>query len=301
MIDVLEKFDKVTAAGILARAALSLATVTAPLSSSIANEDQLRARVIEEARHRLGLQAEQFDEESIEKIADYLDEESDQLISADIPSALDRLVDRGDLPSDLYQIIINSNMEKLYGREFGLEKRIIETTIKRPDFEQHFGRTEGHPEEPAMVSLFAKYFRTRWPKKDFLMLVVGQRKKDTQLLEVNQAWRIYPSRVDLGGCREPLDWLRRFTDVYGSEIDVNGSRAKFFNYAEIRGPLTKTVEIDPSKQKRNNILVSDFTRWENGKEVASLITAIDVDKYQATLQSLGVRDRDILEPLGTTG
>jgi hypothetical protein len=294
MISALKNFDKVAAAGILARAALSLAYTASPAMNAVAGEDHVRATIIEEARHHLGLKADDYEVASIEKIGDFLDAEADKLIAPpDIASAFKRLVERGDLPSDLYQIDVAPNIKELYGRGFSLEKKIIEATVHAPTVEQHFGLTD-NPREPAMASLFAKSFRTTWPMKDFVMLVAGTREGTT--LKIIQAWRIYTSRVDVKGVREPLDWLRCFAETYGADIEINGTRAKFFNYADISRPLEKKIEVG-GKGKPRQIIVSDFTRWVNGKEVASLITAIDSDKYRATIKALGVKQQDILETL----
>jgi hypothetical protein len=294
MMSVLQNFDRVAAAGILARAALSLAYTASPAMSAVAGEDRVRASIIEEARNHLGLKADDYEVDAIEKIADYLDTEADKLIPPpDLASAYARLSERGDLPSDLYQIEISPNVGDLYGKGFPLEKKIIETTVHAPTVEQHFGLSE-KPEEPAMASLFAKSFRTKWPMKDFVMLVAGNR--DGTKLKVNQAWRIYTSRVDVTGVKEPLDWLKRFTDTYGAEIEINGTKAKFFNYAQISEPLEQKVDLG-GKGKPRQIIISEHTRWVEGKPVASLITAIDSDKYRATLKALGVRQQDILETL----
>jgi hypothetical protein len=294
MISALEKFDKTAAAGLLARAALSLAYTAAPAMSAVAGEDQLRASIIEEARNRLGLRSDDYEPGAIEKIAEFLDAESDQLIAPpDVASAFARLAERGDLPSDLYKVVIAPNIKDIVGKLFPLEKKIIETTIRTPTVEQHFGQFTG-PNEPVMVSLFAKSFQTTWPQKDFVMLVGAIR--DGTTLNVTQAWRIYTSRVDVNGAKRPLDWLRRFAETYGAEIEINGTKAKFFDYAQISKPLEKKVEVG-GKGKPQQIIISDFTRWENGKEVASLITAIDSNKYRATLKALGVKQQDILETL----
>jgi len=296
MIEALNRFDNLTAAGILARAALSLAYVAPPLSGTVADEEKVRAKVIAEARNQLGLDAENFDGETIEQIADYLDAESDKLMPPpDSASAFKRLAGRGELPSDLYTINVVQNVKDLYGKEYPLEKKIIQATIHAPNFEQHFGQ-DPNPEKPAMVSMFAKSFRTRWPLKNFIMLVGAQRQEGTTQLNVLQAYRIYPSRVDLSGANEPLEWLKRFTEVYGAEIEVNGVKAKFFNYAQITRPLETKAEVGAKGSgKPRQIIISDFTRWQDGREIATLIAAIDSDKYRATLDELGVRERDILE------
>lgn len=294
MISTLQNFDKVAAAGILARAALSLAYAASPAMSAVANEDQLRASVIEEARNHLGLQSDDYEVEAIEKLGDFLDAEADKLIAPpDVPSAFERLSQRGDLPSDLYQLKIDPGVSGLYGKGFALEKKIIAATVHAPTKEQHFGMTDD-PSVPALASLFLKSFRTTWPMRDFVNLVVGNR--EGTRLSINQSWRIYLSRVDVSGVEEPLDWLKRFTNTYGYEIEINGTKAKFFNFAEVSKPLQKKVEIG-GKGKPRQVIISDNTRWINGQAVASLITAIDSDKYRASLKDLGVRQEDIIETL----
>lgn len=296
-MDMLKGFDRITAAGILARAALSMAYVTTPTANAVANEDQVRAGLIEEARHHLGLLPDDYNEPTIERIADYLDQQADELIQSspeDVQSALNRLAARGDLPSDLYELDIVQNIPDLHGRGFALEKKLIEGAVQRPDFEQHFGKP-AKPTDPAMVSLFARFYRTRWPLRDFIMLVGAQRKQDTRLLTVSLAWRIYPSEVDLSGTKNPLEWLQKFTDVYGAEIEVNGRRAKFFNYAEVKQPLLKKLEVG-GKDKPREIMMTFFSMFDDrGQESATLISAIDSDKYLATLKALGVKESDVMD------
>jgi hypothetical protein len=88
----------------------------------------------------------------------------------------------------------------------------------------------------------------------------------------------------------------RIADTYGAEIEVNGERAKFFYYAQLSAPLKAKVEVGGTNPRE--IIVADFTRWDvsSRKQVASLIVAIDSDKYLATIKNLGVRQQDILEP-----
>jgi hypothetical protein len=73
--------------------------------------------VIAEARNHLGLGAEDFDIETIEQIADYLDAESDKLMPpVDIASAFKRLAGRGELPSDLYTVNVVQNLSDQIGK-----------------------------------------------------------------------------------------------------------------------------------------------------------------------------------------
>jgi hypothetical protein len=208
MIQAVKSFDPISAAGVLARAALSVGYVDHPVGGTTKADEHLIARVIEEARTQLGLSVDDNDPDSFEKIADLLDAEAEKLAAPrNTESALFRLAERGDLPSDLYEINILPNVVDVYRKDFPLEKDIIETTIRSPTLEQHYG-AKRKPNEPVMISLFLKSFRTTWPLKNFWMIVAAQRVG--LRLDVHQAWRVYSSAVKLDGAKTPIDWLRSF-------------------------------------------------------------------------------------------
>jgi hypothetical protein len=293
MIKALEQLDKTSAAGLLARAALSLGYSDNPTAPFIEGEADIRSSVINEARARLGLDRDDYRPETIEKIADYLDDESDKLLRPpDTKAALARLAERGDLPSDLYEINIVPTVVEVHGKDFPLEKEIIETAIRAPTLEQHFGPARKLP-EPAMISLFARAFRTRWPLKDFVMLVAGQR--DGFRLDVHQAWRIYSSRVDVKGAKTLVDWLSRFADVYGAEIEVEGKKGHFFRFAT--GHIPNSFNIALPAGKSRNITISRFTQKDSvtGIEQSALVVAIDLERYRKMLDALHVKRTDMLD------
>ena len=201
------------------------------------------------------------------------------------------MAERGDLPSDLYEIKIIKEIETGLGkRRFPLERDIIETTIRAPTTEQHFGPASGK-REPPMISLFLRNFRTKWPLKDFFMLVAAQR--DGFLLHVHQAWRIYPSIVNVSGVTTLVDWLKRFADVYGLSVEVDGRKDNFFLFVEGNVPPAFKWDVPPNKK----LLMSRFASRDRdtAKERAALTVGIDIYKYLSTLDQLGVRRQDFLD------
>jgi hypothetical protein len=117
MIKAVSSFDAKTAAGLLAKAALTV---------GYKSSDDIISQILDEVRLRLGLAAEANDPESLELIADLLDEESDKLIpQPNTESALFRLAQRGDLPSDLYEINIIPNVIDIYGKHFALASKLL--------------------------------------------------------------------------------------------------------------------------------------------------------------------------------
>lgn len=288
MITAIADLEREQAAGVLARAALSLEY--AEDLTELPAEVELRQAVIAEARRQLGLSSDDNSEEAIEKIGDFLDDEADRLSEeVDTDAALRRLAESGELPSDLYEIEIIPNIKEVYGKNFEFETKIIETTIRAPTIEQHYG-ADRRAHEPALISLFVKHFRTRYYLKDFYMLVAGGR--NGFVMNVHQAWRLYPSRMTLAGPRSPVEWLRKFADQYGLDVDVNGKKGNFFLYEEnvtqhnIHLPVGRHVYLSRFGQKNP----------DTGLEQAALIVSIDLKKYQRTLDEMMVDKKDILEP-----
>lgn len=296
MLEVLERLDERTALGILARTALALEGEGNPDAKVILDgEEAIRSAVLREARKHLNIQQDDERPETIEKLSDFLDHESDRLAGdPDTTSALKRLAERGDLPSDLYKINIVKNIVDFHGTGFNLEKQLIEATIRSPTQEQHFG-PESNLQEPALISLFARQFRTPFPFKDFTMLVAAAR--EGLLLHVHQAWRIYPSILKIGNVKNLVDLLRCFADAYGSDVEVGGKRGHFFLFLDQLAPPQITIEVPHGKPK--TVTFSQFIRKDNrtGRQFSVFVVAIDLAKYRATLNRMNLKPRDILNGL----
>lgn len=282
MIKTLKELDPKKAAGVLARAALSLGYET--------KADNQITDLLREVRDQLGIEKDDQSLESTDRIAQFLDAESDRLLAPpDIKSALTRLAERGDLPSDLYEINIISNVADIYGKRFELEKEIIETTIRSPNTEQHYGAIR-NPNDPALVSLFVKQFRTRWPLKNFIMLVAAGR--NGLLLEVHQAWRIYPLFVNIAGIQKPIDLLKAFANVYGADISIENETGRFFLFLSRPGP----TKIEWHARPNQKIILSRFVRNDHtGREDSALVVAIDIKKYTSMLDDMWVRREDMID------
>jgi hypothetical protein len=290
MTETLAKYSPETAAGILARAALALQGEGNPAATpKVADEEAIRSAILREGRTRLGVALEDNRPEILESLGDWLDQQSDILTGPpDVQSALARLAQRGDLPSDLYQIIIVPQIEEVYARNFAFERQLIEKTVSSPDQEQHYGVPRHNANEPVLISLFLRAFRTPWPFKDFIMLVGGNRQENGLILYVHQAWRIYPSLVDITGAGSPVEMLQRFNRVFGADIDVNGVRGRFFTFLD--QPVTSTLPAGPPK-----ISVSQFSQHDpaTGAAQSALVVATNLDLYRATLKKMAVRSDQI--------
>jgi hypothetical protein len=292
MSTVIEAFDRVTAAGILARAALAVENEANPAAQpTLPDEASIRAKVIEEISKRYGI-ASVDNQESREKLCDALDQISDELLGpVDTDIALERLAKKGDLPSDLYEVEIIPNIEQFYGKKFAREKQLIEETVHLPDLEQHYGPPK-NPHDPYLISIFAKTFHDEYPARSFIMLIAGERKNLTMI--VYQAWRLYPEDLDLTGASSPLDMLKRFALVFGTDLTVGNQHGSFILIGDVpdgkgvliqgrvpQGPMGKSIKrqftFSYFRQARPGI----------GGHHAALMVGIDLDKYREALESHG--------------
>ena len=293
---VLENLDTRTALGVLARAALAVEDEANPDAKAILDSEKtIRATILQEARQHLGIHQDDYSPETIEKLSDYLDQESDRLAGVpDTNAALKRLAERGDLPSDLYEIRIVEPIRDFHGAKFSLEKHLIEATIRSPTKEQHFG-AESNFDEPALISLFARQFKTPFPYKDFTMLVAAQR--DGLVLNVHQAWRIYPvilDELDIGRVENLVELLRRFADSYGFDVQIDGKQSHFFLRLDKLAPLQIRVDMPHGKSKY--ITVSQFLQRDRhtGHQFSALVVAVDLQQYRKTLNKMNLKLKDIL-------
>jgi hypothetical protein len=291
MIEMLDRYDKRVAAGLLARAALALESGESGLAakSVVENEPTLRAALIEEARAKLGIKPDDRSPEVIERIGSYFDEESERLLGEPhTTSAFERLIARGDFPSDLYDIRIIPNIKEFFGKDFEREKALIERTIRAPMNEQHFGPPTTNKNQPFLISLFARQFKTPFPFKDFTMLVAGNR-GDGHTFHVHQAWRLYTSKVDMTGPADLIELLRRFADVYGYDIDLDGRRGNFFLTAERPAPSKITIQVGG---KTRTVTITQFLQTDtaSGARRAALVVAIDLDLYRDTLDHMDCKE-----------
>lgn len=287
MIETLSNLPLKKAVGLLARAALSLGYENAASDF----EADIQRSILLEVRRKLGIADDDNNPEALEQIASFLDDEADKLQPPlDTVAALERMATRGDLPSDLYEVSVISNVQDVYGRHYDLERDIIETTIKRPDAEKHYGNNFSHL-EPAMISVFQRSFRTKWPLRDFTNVVAA--KRNGFKLEVHQSWRIYPSRVDVSMAKDPLEMLEKFAHRYGADVEVNGKRGNFFLFAENAG----RSDIKHKSNQEFEIMLSHFSQRVPGntKQSSAIIVAVDLKLYKSALADLRVKREDMVD------
>lgn len=295
MSDTLRHLGGWTAAGVLARAALALDDPMNPAANAILEgEWDFRARILAQARENIGLATGDDSPEAIEKLGDFLDQQAEQLIGPpDINSALRRLAEAGSLPSDMYEIRVDPGIKDWMGRaRYHLELALIEKTIRQPDIQQHFARAS-NVREPSLASLFFRRFKTRWPFKDFGMLVVGSR--DSLILNIGQAWRIYPALLDVTGAKNLVEMLRIFTTKYGFKVSWEGRTGSFFLTVDEPLPSQFNYRLDGVRPGHNHMVIASVIQHRSGRATAALVAAVDLEKYDKDLNKMAVAPDQIID------
>lgn len=293
MLESISEFDPVTGAGILARAALALQEYRQVGEQSRvrwSEETELRQAILAELRRRLGVKSDDNSDDTIERMANMLDDESDALVeSVDKPAALLHLSETGHLPSDLFQVELSQDVSRVYGKKTAEERALIEQTVRLPELEQQYGPKQ-NPSDPGLISMFMKKFPHRYELKSFWMLVVGRRRG--LKLDVGQSWRLYPDMVDFAKISEPLDALRQFCEKFGFDVRVGTLQSPLVVHVEHHGTNFK-VEFDPNQKSKKDGKVSEamgsvfFTKYDEQHYEVSMANYIDVGRYRAAIRSRG--------------
>lgn len=296
MSDVLQGLDRATAVGILARAALSLGALENPATRPLLDDEpEIRQKLLDAARKSAGLTPDDDSPDALEQIGDILDREADDLAApTDVDAALHRLSESGSLPPDMYEVAISSSIMD-WCLDYQLERELILATIHQPDKQQHYGPSSSIG-VPSLVSLFVRYFKTKWPFKDFCLLVVGTRNGLT--LEVSQAWRIYtPLMSKVWSCANLVQLLEQFADEYGAPVEWEGKSGKFFLSVGTPLPPSLTYKIAARPGVSRTVGITQISQSTDGIATSVLAVCIDVTKYLDLLDRMKLKRGEIVSDL----
>jgi hypothetical protein len=287
MLKSLSKYSSTIYAGLLARTALSLTNnISKNQKTIVDNENEIIKSIIDEIAIKYNLDIR--NQEHVQFIIDTIDNEIDEMSSNfDDKKVLLKMAEKAELPSDLYEIEIISNIREFYGTKFDLENDRIIKTIKNQEKELHYGLPE-NDEQPFLISIFSKYFENKYPRNSFTLLVVGQRDKMT--IRVHQVWRIYSDVIPNFQVLSLIDLLKAFADVYGMEMELNNERGKFFLANTSNINKTFDIKVMPAFDKNKKPIPTSFTfshfiqnKPSSLLKQASLLVAIDLNKYKELL------------------
>lgn len=197
--------------------------------------------------------------------------------------ALNRAGQSGRLPPSLYKVVQPSAFRQRFAR-LGVKKDDVSLTINSPSEVEHLLTDDVVPEARETHSIFMRSFRPGRKGPPYWLLVLTQRLGIEQ--NVQSAWRVYDSEVNLASAERPSDVLRAFVDVYGVEICIDEQCGKYIS--------SETADIDGFKvkifQPHNMEVFASFAhsaRSDGKKYLVGMAFCINMTKYAAMLSRKG--------------
>lgn len=301
MLEILDRLDARTAAGVLAKAALRLNYQWHPFPEGhlIEGQSRIEVAVLEELRRSLNLTPDDLSERARELLTEALDNYSERLIlSVDGAVSIDDLNAKGLMPSDTLELNFSEDFDSMFGVSANVERRIAELTVKHPHREERVPSIEDHSQEVA--SLYSRYFRHQYPAREFWLIVViyaiGSR------TNVSDVWRLYPADLDLSHCENLVDAIRVFSGKFGVPIEIDGTKGSFFfsvRKSALNGigqRVTILRQTSPDYRK-HNLRLSMFAKADSKSEFVQLLKIIDVTRYYEAVSKRHGWDKNIMSQL----
>lgn len=290
MIEAVREYDPRTAAGILSGLALRLGRPSREKVFAADPTRPIEEHILAELRRALKLEPKDESDEAVERLADALDEEAARIAGVEPgPTVTDQLSRDGLLPSDVFEIRFDPQLETEHRSHWHLERTLTERTIRRPHREQNLA-----PERSTSgVSIFARYFTHKFPARSFWMLVAGLR--EASVLHIGQVFRIYRSDVDLSDCESLIDVLKAFATRFGLEVEVNGQTGTFFSFVEAPGPINHNIKLPPAFKGR--AVISSLNQALGNEGSFQLVFAINLTSYFQSVEAKHGWDSNIMELL----
>lgn len=287
MIEALIPFNAEVAAAILARTAFSLERKTGEDENFVlSNEPLIRREVLRSIKIDLGISEDDNSDEAIQLIIDAIDAEIESITAIDDSGeVLDGMGEAGKVPSDLYEISITKALVDVYRSDWEQESELVNLTIKNPDREQHFSN-ESNPEEPTGVSLFCRFYKSKFPYRSFNHLIIGQRRGLNMM--VDQSWHIYDG-LEKSNSSDFIDMLRGFCNNFGINFEIEGKIYRFLYIKNFPAGLsgeTKLKLLPDKKKKSYHVIVTKVETPDKSGAIKTAFTmAIDIDKYRESLKT----------------
>lgn len=299
MIPSLSNIDPERAQGILANIALGMMPDpgVGSAASRVSVDSRLRDKLIHELRVQLRLKRDDYSSKAMSKLYAALAEEMKRIAlqDEDINAIKARLGHQGILSPSQYQIRFSVPFRKVT-EKCGVTQYQVESVIRNPDSYQHLIPEYVGFNPNSAASLFMKTQKQSNTGERYTLLVFAQRKGYVQ--EVIDAFRVYPSDVDLQSASSPVEVLKAFVDKFGETFMVGDKESKFFMNERLPIIHEKdgkdSVELFKVRPKRLTVVIGSAQQDKKMMETV-LSFSIDYGKYIESLKkhNVNVKAKDI--------
>jgi hypothetical protein len=296
MIPILDNIDPQKAQGILANIALGM--MPDPGIGSAANrssvDSDLRDKLLQELRVHLRLKRDDYSLRAMAKLYGAMAEEMKRIAlqHEDVNKIKARLGHQGILSPSQYQIKFDRTFRDV-SENFGVTQYQVESAIRNPDSYQHLLPEHFGFDPDYAISLFIKVQKQTASTERYTLLVLASRKGFVQ--EVLDAWRVYPSDLNLRDVSLPVDVLRAFVENFGTTFKVGEKEGKFFMNERL--PITHdkdgsdAFELFKARQSEDLTAYIGLGKQDKTMMEAVLFFSIDYQKYAESLKRHGVNTK----------
>lgn len=227
-LNTLRGIDSREAARVLA--ALSRTLLPDPGIAESSSKPEMDADVLEsllaEIRHRLRIRDDDFSLDTKSKIYDFLSRELSKAALADTSekSVKDRLGNKGELRPDQYGVVISEQTTQII-EALGNKRHHVIDAITHPDSVVHLHGSYTGEDDDVRPTISIKSVSGRRADHDFILLVISYR--EGQVQEIEAAFRVYRSDVEIRATSNPMDILKAFVQTYGLTFQVGSEVSKY--------------------------------------------------------------------------
>ena len=285
MMEALKNYDSVTAANVIAAAAIASSKMHGDLRDSklLVKYSSDVGAVLDEARLILNIIDGEISELQAKRLDEFLLKQlrSATLGGRDTSDILKVVGARGDLPLSLYKTAISDSFRRQF-RPLGVRDNLVKRTLSDPfDYEHLLVDVDGY-NDGVSFSLFVSEHESAKLGKHWLLV---QTTRAGVKLIPQSAWWVHPSLVEFKNVNSPKNLLDAFIARFGSELFLDGIKV----YEGMKIPKIPGEEFIFNMKSE----VGDFQTlsWRARKEMdyvtLGLGYAININRYKTALASIG--------------
>jgi hypothetical protein len=285
---LLEKYDRRSATGILAAAALGTGHNIEGEEPRLVKAYGSEAReLVSQIRKQLKIAETDSSEAAQQSISKFISRQIEKTLleGADVNNLLASAGQAGRLNPSVYTVEQSRAFLDLFSK-LSIKRANVEDAVKHPDDYQHIIDDKANESNKEIISIFLRKIISAKRGNDHWLLVQTYRSGLVQ--SAQSAWRVFPEVVDISEAEEPIDLLRAFANAFGVEIKIGDHNGKFVESIPAKRGESPQMSFGPSADFFSSVSKTE-TPDPNVVQIGAAYS-IDLIKYSAFLASKGLAE-----------
>jgi hypothetical protein len=286
-LDLLNKYDERTAEGILAAAALSTGYfATDHDQPQILKRFSREAQdLLEEVRSKLKIERSDRSSSAISSIDKYLAKEiSNRVLPGSVAQeALTRAGQAGRAPPTLYSVLQDKSFLNRF-LALGVRQSHVEDAVKHPDEYQHLLNDLQPLGNKDTISLFMKEVVSKNKQPHWLLV---QTVRQGLVQNVQSAWRVFPSVIDLSKAQAPIDVLKALANRFGMPVQAADRQALFVESISLSAAQARDFKFKVRPNDPDVFFSFSFSADPEGQTEVGIAYCMDLRRYKRYLVENG--------------